>query len=87
MTDHDLWQHLEADFARVMGEIPKPEGPTLPYDIARCHGRDWQECADCLRRLSPDRPNGWQTYTMPGAWKPHPEHVCESRIVKEAREE
>ena len=59
---------------------------TLPYDIARCHGRDWPECVDCLRRLAPDNPNGWQTYTMPGAWKPHPAHVCESRIVKEARE-
>lgn len=29
MTDHDLWQHPEADFARELGEIPKPEGPTL----------------------------------------------------------
>ena len=29
MTDHDLWRHLEADFARVLGEIPKPEGPEL----------------------------------------------------------
>ena len=29
---------------------------TLPYDIARCHGRDWPECVDCLRRLSQDRP-------------------------------
>ena len=23
----DPWQRLEADFARVLGEIPKPEGP------------------------------------------------------------
>lgn len=29
MTDHDLWQHLEAEFARVLGEIPKPEGADL----------------------------------------------------------
>lgn len=86
MTDHDLWQHLEAEFARVLGEIPKPEGPTLPYDIARCHGRDWPECSDCLRRLAPDNPNGWQTYTMPGAWKPHPAWVCESRIVERGDE-
>lgn len=86
MTDHDLWQNLEADFARVLGEVPKPKGPTLPYDYARCHGRDWPECTDCLRRLAPDNPRGWQTYTMPGAWEPHPAHVCESRIVKEARE-
>lgn len=27
MTDHDLWRHLEAEFARVLGEVPKPEGP------------------------------------------------------------
>jgi len=27
--DESLWQHLEADFARVLGEIPKPEGPDL----------------------------------------------------------
>ena len=27
MTDHDLWQHLEAEFARVLGEVPKPKGP------------------------------------------------------------
>ena len=54
---------------------------SLPYDIARCHGRDWPECTDCLRRLAPDNPNGWQTYTMPGAWKPHPAWVCESRIA------
>jgi len=27
MTDHDPWQRLEADFARELGEIPKPEGP------------------------------------------------------------
>lgn len=26
MTDHDLWQHLEAEFARVLGEVPKPKG-------------------------------------------------------------
>ena len=25
--DESLWQRLEADFARVLGEIPKPEGP------------------------------------------------------------
>lgn len=27
--DESLWQRLEADFARVLGEIPKPEGPEL----------------------------------------------------------
>lgn len=27
--DDTLWQHLEAEFARVLGEIPKPEGPEL----------------------------------------------------------
>ena len=27
MTDHDPWQHLEAEFARVLGEVPKPKGP------------------------------------------------------------
>lgn len=25
----DPWQHLEAEFARVLGEIPSPEGPEL----------------------------------------------------------
>ena len=29
MTDHDLWQRLEADFARVLGEVPKPKEPDL----------------------------------------------------------
>lgn len=27
--DESLWQRLEADFARVLGEIPIPEGPEL----------------------------------------------------------
>lgn len=35
MTDHDLWQRLEADFARVLGEIPKPEGPEPEKEEAR----------------------------------------------------
>lgn len=34
---------------------------SLPYDYARCHGRGWPECADCLRRTSPWRPDGGQT--------------------------
>ena len=29
MTSPDPWQRLEADFARVLVEIPKPEGPGL----------------------------------------------------------
>lgn len=56
---------------------------TLPYDYARCHGRDWPECADCLRRLAPDNPNGWQTYTVPPERRPHPAWKCESRITVE----
>lgn len=30
--DESLWQHLEADFARVLGETPKPEGPAPLFD-------------------------------------------------------
>lgn len=56
----------------------------LPYDYARCHGRGWPECEGCLRRLAPDNPNGWQTYTMPPERRPHPAWVCESRIAVEA---
>lgn len=29
VEEADPWQRLEADFARVLGEIPKPEGPEL----------------------------------------------------------
>ena len=59
---------------------------TLPYDYARCVGRDWPECVDCLRRTAPANPNGWQTYTMPPEFRPHPAHVCKSQIVKKASE-
>lgn len=38
---------------------------TLPYDYARCEGRGWPECADCLRRLSPWRPDGNQVFIAP----------------------
>lgn len=27
--DESLWQHLEAESARVLGEVPKPKGPEL----------------------------------------------------------
>lgn len=45
---------------------------TLPYDISRCSGvkidGEWREgCEDCLRRTSPGRPDGWQTWIMPPA--------------------
>jgi hypothetical protein len=33
--DESLWQRLEADFARVLGEIPKPEGPEPEEEEAR----------------------------------------------------
>lgn len=52
----------------------------LPYDYARCVGRDWPECADCLRRTSPDRPNGWQTYQVPPERRPHPAWRCDAAI-------
>ena len=35
MTTPDPWQRLEADFARVLGEIPKPEGPEPEEEEAR----------------------------------------------------
>ena len=50
---------------------------TLPYDYARCSGRIADpiersnslrfECIACLRRTSPGRPEGWQTYIAPHA--------------------
>lgn len=46
--EHDVWQQLEADFARVLGEIPMPVGPELneqprnsrelPISACRCVG-------------------------------------------------
>ena len=33
--DGSLWQRLETDFARVLGEIPKPEGPDVDDEEAR----------------------------------------------------
>ena len=35
MTDHDPWRHLEAEFARVLGEVPKPKGPEAEEEEAR----------------------------------------------------
>ena len=42
-----------------------PNNP-LPYDYARCGGKkDSPTCLDCMRRLSPDRSNGWgQSYLL-----------------------
>lgn len=36
----------------------------LPYDYSRCEGKTIEgevhiTCSDCMRRLSPGRPNGW----------------------------
>ena len=41
----------------------------LPYDYSRCEGKTTEEvhptCLDCMRRLSPGRPNEWgQSYML-----------------------
>ena len=57
---------------------------TLSYDDARCEGDTLDhdagiyhpDCVHCLRRTSPGRPEGWQSYIAPHAG-PGP---CPNRI-------
>ena len=43
---------------------------SLPYDYSRCEGKTTEgeihhTCLDCIRRLSPRRPDGWgQSYFL-----------------------
>jgi len=37
-----------------LAKLPKTnEMNTLPNDIARCNGAEWEECETCLRRIAP----------------------------------
>lgn len=49
--DESLWLRLEADFARVLGEIPRPEGRTLT--MRRCGRRDR------IRQVTPTSAIAW----------------------------
>ena len=61
----------------------------LPYDYSRCEGKTTEEvhptCLDCMRRLSPGRPNGWgQSYMLT---VPDEDGKCSVKISVERWEE